>query len=97
MAIYALPRGVASIWAGAFAGEVALYLATLASYAAPSKSNLYARVWHRLAGRWQIDPSQDEGRLFGGGLATVFAACGGVVFLRRPGGGQEGRQWHAVL
>jgi hypothetical protein len=73
------------------AGEVALYSATLASYAAPSESNVYAGVWHRLADRWQIDPSQDEGRLFGGFLATVFAVCGGVVFLRRPGGGQEGR------
>jgi hypothetical protein len=62
--------------------EVALYAATLPSYLAPAESNLYAGWWHRLADRWQIDPSDDESRLFPGFVAAALCLYAVVFWLR---------------
>jgi hypothetical protein len=63
--------------------ESALYAAVLASYLAPSESNLYAGGWHRLADRWNLDLSVDESRLFAGFLPTALCIAGVVAFWRR--------------
>jgi hypothetical protein len=63
--------------------ESALYAAVLASYLAPSESNLYAGGWHRLADRWNLDLSVDESRLFAGFLPTALCVAGVVAFWRR--------------
>jgi hypothetical protein len=66
------------------ADEVALYSATLPSYLAPSETNLYAPLWHRLVDRWHLDAlSYDESRLFAGFLASALCVGGLLTWLRR--------------